>query len=256
MNRNYALSFPGPPVAFAGQVPWINPATRQVEWINQPLVDDLLGPSIGSGGFGFTTTLLNSATATLGGNTAGHPGVVSLATAALSNGAATLRTVSNSQSGPSPTGTIKHRLLFCFQTPASLSDGTDQYELWLGWGNSTGSKPTNGLFLDYIHSLNSGNWTPTVGNGGAYTTASGGSSVAVAVSTWYWCYVEYDGASAKFWIATDVAGKPGLPGPFTFLGQCTTNLPQANQYGMSYVIAKSLGTNSRVLTMDKVLVSV
>jgi hypothetical protein len=37
MNRNSALIFPGSLVATPGSIPWINPGTRQIEWIPVPV---------------------------------------------------------------------------------------------------------------------------------------------------------------------------------------------------------------------------
>ena len=244
--------YPPRNIGLPGQIQWINPATGQPEWINPPMVDDFCASGIGTGGIGWTTTVANSGTVTVGGNVQGHYGVAALQSNALSNGTAVLRTVQNSGTG----GGRKQRLLMCVQTPSALSDGTDRYQLWAGTGNSTGAEPTHGVYFDYIDTLNSGIWTPKTANGGSRTTASGGTDITVVAATWYWLYIEYDGIVAKFWVATEVAGLPGRPGAFTFVGSSSTNLPTANQYGLNFVMLKSLGTNNRSLTVDKVLFGV
>lgn len=252
MNRNLGLFAGNPVPGFPGQVPWINPVTNTLEWVNCLMADDLVASGIGTGGLGWTTSVANSGTVVIGGNTQGHAGVISLNTNALSNGNACLRTVGNSMTG----GGHKQRLLTCLKMPA-LSNGTDRYEVWFGFSNSTGGAPTTGVYFDYIDTLNSGNWTAKTSSGGSTTTASGGANVAVVANAWYWLYIEYDGVVAKFWVATDLSGSVvGVPGPFTFIGQSTTNLPTANQYGLSYVILKSLGTTPVSPIVDKVVLSV
>jgi hypothetical protein len=256
MNRNSALIFPGALVATPGSVPWVNPGTRQVEWIPAPVVDEFVVGSLSSGPLGWLTTqVLNGGTIAVGAGDAGHPGTADMATSAATNGVANIRTSNNIIFGQAGK---KHRLLMVFKTPAILSSAGDAYVLAAGFSDALTAGPVNSAALiEYSHSINSGNWNAKVNNGGAVTTATGGTAVAVVANTYYWFYLEFDSNIAKFWVAADVAATPGTPGPFTYLGACATNIPNAtNKSAFQHSIIKSAGTTSVTTRLDKVVYSI
>lgn len=256
MNRNSALVFPSPLIATPGCVPWINPGTRQIEWIPAPVVDEFIAGGAGNGPIGWLTTqVLNGGTIAAGTGDTGHPGCFDMATSAATNGVSNFRTSNNIVFGQAGK---KHRLLMVFRTPAILSSAGDAYTLAAGFSDALTAGPVNSAALiEYSHSINSGNWNAKTNNGGAVTTATGGSNVAVAVTTYYWLYVELDSSVVKFWVAADVTGTPGTPGPFTYLGACATNIPAfANRSALQLSIIKSAGTTSVLTRIDKVVYSI
>jgi len=69
-------------------------------------------------------------------------------------------------------------------TPSSLSDGTNDYAIRVGFNASTGGGgTTDGMYFQYNHSLVSGNWGTATTNGGS--TQLNNSGIAVTTSTKY-----------------------------------------------------------------------
>lgn len=69
------------------------------------------------------------------------------------------------------------------RTPSSLSDGTNDYTLRIGFGDVGGGGATDGMYFDYNHSNVSGNWGCATTNGGS--TERNNSGIAVTTSTLY-----------------------------------------------------------------------
>jgi hypothetical protein len=221
-----------------------------------PVIDECISGSVGVGSIAWLTSqVANGGTIASGAGDAGHPGTFDLATSAATNGVANIRSANNIVFGQAGK---KHRLLMVFKTPAILSSGGDTYVLAAGCSDALTAGPVNSAALiEYSHTINSGNWNAKVNNGGSVTTATGGSAVAVVANTYYWLYLELDSSVTKFWVAADVAATPGTPGPFTFLGACSTNIPAtANRAAFQLSIIKSAGTTSVITKLDKLVYSI
>jgi len=141
----------------------------------------------------------------------------------------------------------KNPSLFCTEIglvmSATLSDATDHYGLYVGFGDNAGSgDQTDGMYFGYAHNVNSGKWTINSANNGTRTQADSG--VTAAASGVYYMRVLCDGEipAAYFWINE------------TYCGSLTTNLP-ANDIARAFAhyfvkIEKVAGTADRVVFVD------
>lgn len=100
----------------------------------------------------------------------------------------------------------------------NLSDATNEYELYLGFGDGNSGNPVDGAFIRYVRTA-SANWGIGASTGGTATVTN--SSVPVVATTWLGLRVVVNAAgnSAEFFI-----GNSGN-GSFTSLGTVTTNIP-------------------------------
>jgi hypothetical protein len=101
----------------------------------------------------------------------------------------------------------------------NLSDGTNTYAFRAGAGDSiNGTAPTNGIFLYYTHSNNSGKWSGVTINNSSATQVD--SNITVAVNTWYTLRTVTNSAGTQtdFYVSTS-------GGAFTNIGSSTTNIP-------------------------------
>jgi hypothetical protein len=128
------------------------------------------------------------------------------------------------------------------KTPSALSDGTDTYTIRGGIGSTSGlvSDPSNGIFIRYIHSANSGKWLYVCRAGGVESTADSG--LAVATDTWYRysAVVNAGGTSVTFTINGSNSG--------TVSSNVPTGTSAPMRIGTS--IVKSAGTTSRSMYDD------
>lgn len=227
-------------------------------WNGNPLasypsiIDECMSATI-AGGLGFTSSTSGGTVTLLGAQNANHFGVYVATTGTTTTGMGNLRTGVNI----AVFGSRTVRLIECVKTPAALSDGTDTYEIYTGWGDSTtagdtGSAPgiVDGAFFKYTHSLASGNWVGRTGSGGTFTTASGGTDVAVTASAYWWLGVEGNSTSFKFYVTAD---SNGAPGTWTLIGTSASNLPTSGTTGFIHEIIKSAGTTDRSWYLDKVI---
>jgi hypothetical protein len=229
------------------------------EWNGLPLsyypvtqVDECFAQSIGSTIFTSSVSGTGAAVTITGGLAlANHPGVYAIDCGTTTTGMANLRNSGNT----TLLGSKTQRFIFCLRTPTALSDGTDTYTLFLGLGDQTtagdtGAAPgiVDGAWFQYTHTLNSGNWTGRTGSGGTYTTASGGSNVAVTASAFWWFGIEMNSTSVKFYVASDSSG---VPGSWTLIGTSSSNLPTSGATGFAFQIIKSAGTAARPMYLDK-----
>lgn len=101
----------------------------------------------------------------------------------------------------------------------NLSDATNEYELYIGFGDGNSGNPVDGAFIRYVRT-SSANWGIGASTGGTATVTN--SSVPVVATTWLGLRVVVNAAgnSAEFFI-----GNLG-DGSFTSLGSpITTNIP-------------------------------
>jgi hypothetical protein len=125
-----------------------------------------------------------------------------------------------------------------FRSPAVLSDATNEYFIHAGFIDSVVGDSADGAFLKYTHSLNSGQWQFLTADN--TTRATGNSTVALAVNTWY-CLrvVMYPNGTAEFYV-------DGVS-----LGRNTANLPgSARDFSFGIVLRKNAGTTARNMLVD------
>lgn len=219
------------------------------EWVNPPCVWEFSDSSV---------TAWTSASANSGSSSAavtgeaGHLGVYSGSTGALTNGAGGFRM----HTAVGTVGAGRVRLLWLIKTPPALSGAVDKYEIFCGFSDNNTGQATDGIYFDYTDDLSSGNWAGKTANNSSRTTASAGTgNVAVVASTWYWLYVTATSTSADFYVAAD-SGTPGVPNAYTFIGSCASNIPTAvgREFGLEAVISKeagSSGTAPEVMLIDR-----
>lgn len=168
----------------------------------------------------------------------GHTGIVQISTGTTTTGAGYIYKDSHYVVGG---GALSCEGLSRIPT---LSDGTQTYIARIGLSNDwTGVEPTTGAWLEYTHSVNSGNWR--VGRATNTVATFDTSSIAVASGTWFkwnWDAVA-DGSS----ITLKVDGVTAAT--------VTTNIPAANiarRMVPHVTIIKSAGTTARTILTDYV----
>lgn len=133
-----------------------------------------------------------------------------------------------------------------------LSNGTDTYEAAVGWLGHQSQWNFGTLCFIYTHSLNGGNWstrTRKFDNSASVTTKNSG--VAAVANTWTKLAIEVNGYTETiYFYINDVL----VTTHSTANGD---NIPMPNASGVNsqynFGIAKSAGTNARVLQVDEVL---
>lgn len=92
-------------------------------------------------------------------------------------------------------------------TSNPLSDGTNTYTIRAGFLDSISAEPTDGVFLRYVHSANSGKWLFVARQNGSESTYDTGITFAVG-TTYYYAIVIYGGLAtpaADLYLGTDVS---------------------------------------------------
>jgi hypothetical protein len=119
----------------------------------------------------------------------------------------------------------------------TLSDGTDTYDAYLGFGEDEQDlNHDNGAYFKYTHGTNSGRWQAVTANAGVRTATDS----TVAANTVYRTFsieVNAGGTNVSFSVDGVVVAN-------------TTNIPTANFTGIVFKIVKSAGTTSRQLHLD------
>jgi len=120
-----------------------------------------------------------------------------------------------------------------------LSDGTNTF--WFGCGfidfSYLSSLPSDGVWLQYKHDVNSGNWQLSSTSGGTQTTTN--SSTAVAADAWTTIrVVVYKSDLAEIFVNR------------TSVGTLTSNLPFNRDTNLCMIIEKTAGTTARLVYVD------
>jgi hypothetical protein len=136
-----------------------------------------------------------------------------------------------------------HALEWLVYLPA-VSDGTDTWFSWQGFGNGTTGQPTNGCYFYYpSHAANSGNWQLLCSKASSHTTTN--TSTAPTFSGWQRLRIEVDAGAT---VATFYVNGSSV-------GTVTTNIPNTvstNKFGVQFTMLKSAGTNDRIAYLDYV----
>jgi SO2946-like, C-terminal domain len=125
---------------------------------------------------------------------------------------------------------------------SALSDGTDTYQVQIGFGDHSASAYDDGIWFDYIHSANSGKWVCKTASNTTVTTLNT-STTAVAGQWVSLAWVLNANATSVEFFINGVSQ-----------GTITTNIPSGvdRATGPRMRILKSAGTNSRSLYCDYV----
>ena len=170
--------------------------------------------------------------------TTDEPGAWSISTGTTTGGLA--RASGASVTGPYTFGSGEVILEFRLYSPAALSDGTDTYTIVAGFSDAAGDG-TDGAYVRYTHSANSGKWTCVTRSNTTESTADSG--VTVATSTWYRVRIVINaaGTAAAFYINDNTTAKATIE----------TNIPTGvgRETYHSFNIVKSAGTTARVMYM-------
>lgn len=126
----------------------------------------------------------------------------------------------------------------------TLSNGTDTFSVKIGIGDGVnGGNPTDGLWFEYTHSVNSGNWVIKTASNASGTTSN--TSTAASAGSWVSFAIEVNaaGTSAEFFING------------SSVGTITTNIPTGagRETALFFDIVKTAGTTARQLDVDAVL---
>ena len=127
---------------------------------------------------------------------------------------------------------------------SALSDGTDTYTARVGLCDSGTADATDGVYLRYIHSVNSGNWVIVLRSNSSGTETVVNCNAGPAANTWASYHLTITPTRVE-------AYKDGV-----LMGSTTTmtHLPtgSSRMTGVALSIIKSAGTTSRSLAMDGV----
>lgn len=188
---------------------------------------------ISTGMLGWTNTA-NSGAFSGASGVDGHPGIVQLSTSGSSTAAPIQRFVTTVLTLGGGRITAEWAILI-----PVLSDGTETFEVKLGFGDSTtGADPANGVWLSYTHGVNSGQWVGKTS--AASTPSSSNSTSAPSADTWYNVRVVVDGTTATFYV-NDV-----------LIATVSTNVPTLTVQPFIQIV-KSVGTTTRTLRSDMFL---
>lgn len=168
-----------------------------------------------------------------------RPGVISLTTLADSLASPTLYKggIRNSSGCGLVLGGGVVTLQFWCKLSA-LSDGTDTYKARIGMTTNSETPPTNGVWFEYTHSVNSGKWTINCAAASSTSTANTGSTVD---TNWHVYKIVANAAatSIAFFIdGTEVTNSPVI-----------SNIPTIGIIP-TLSITKSAGTSARLLSVD------
>lgn len=124
----------------------------------------------------------------------------------------------------------------------NLSDGTNSYRAWIGFADRrNATNATDGVYFSYTHNVGGGNWqAETYSN----NLTAGPFDTGIAADTnWHRFEISVDKAAAqiRFWIDGALVYSAGAGSPSG----------TARATGVSVQIAKSLGTTTRSLYVDK-----
>lgn len=118
-----------------------------------------------------------------------------------------------------------------------LSDATDTYTVYLGFGDTTnGTEPTEGCYFKYTHSVNAGKWQAVTSNASVRTAVDTGITVDLLYSIFE---IEINAAGTS--VTYKINGAT--------VATITTNIP-SGFFGLDFIMTKSAGTTSRKYIMD------
>ncbi len=184
----------------------------------------------------FSHTVVGSTIETTGAfASAAHPGVIVLSTGALATDVVGIQTDTTCLLF----GGGRMILNFMIRIP-TLSDGTDRYNLYLGFGDTlVAGEFVDGAYFIYSDNINSGNWRLSTASNSTRTTFD----TSTAVDTnWHLLTVDVNAAGtlASFFIDG------------SSVGTINTNIPTGagRQFGIDFKMDKALGTNPRSLEID------
>ncbi len=125
---------------------------------------------------------------------------------------------------------------------SAVSNGTDTYTLRIGFIDSLSVESTNGVFLRYTHSVNSGQWVFVARDNGSETTSNGSTAPATSIATTQSIEIQINAAGNSATAYVNGVQQ----------GSALTALPTASTRYVSpgAMILKSAGTTSRYFTVD------
>jgi len=129
-----------------------------------------------------------------------------------------------------------------FKAPAALSDATNAYTCRFGLLDSLSGEPTDGIYLRYIHSANSGKLLAVARSNGVESTQDTGIALVASETYHLSILVRPSAGTADFFLSADQSAP-------AFVGTISSNVPVAvaRAYGAGASIIKSAGTTSRTL---------
>lgn len=125
----------------------------------------------------------------------------------------------------------------------TLSDATNTFLVQAGLHDNFSGNPVDGVFFEYTHSVNSGDWTTYVYNNGS-TVGGFDTNVAVSASNWYRLEIEVNAAATEILFSIDG----------TVVQTFTGSIPTGNARRMGFMaqIRKTAGTTARSAYADYV----
>lgn len=224
LTKRSVSSYPGVPLISNGSLPnWFDPA------FDVYIVDDFI-TTVGNGPEGIIAWQRGGPGFTAGETDAEHPGTIAMETGGTAN-------CGISSGNPIRSGAGRLRVSWIAKL-SNLSDSSDDYTARIGLGDRVQpSFYNNGIWFEYNHAVNSGNWTiASNGYGGGAANTS-----TAADTSWhkYTIDINATGTSANCYIDdVEVANSPV---------SITNN---TNILGPAASIQQTSGSNNRILTLD------
>lgn len=169
------------------------------------------------------------------GDVGGRPGIVQLQTGTTSTGRAAV----HSQSVSMLLGHGATKFETAFRVP-TLSDGTETFTLRAGFIDSQSVESTDGIFLRYTDSVNSGKFEVVSMSNASPTVADSG--VTVVASTWYKLRIEINAGATSALVYING----------TLVATVTATIPTgaSRNTGAGVFVLKSNGGTSRNIDCD------
>lgn len=168
---------------------------------------------------------------------AGRPGIIGITAGPNSEGAC----LSNAAASATPSYVSAGVGIFTYEASIkldTLSVTNQVYVARVGIGNpvANSTEPTNGIYLAYTNTVNSGNWVGITRN--ASTSTSVNSSVAGSTN---WIKLKFVANAAATSVEFFIDG--------VSIGTSATNIP-TSQVGFFFQMARVSGANSKVMDID------
>ena len=166
----------------------------------------------------------------------GNPGIINFQTGSTTTGSAS---IFNNQKSTFGNGSYECEFRLKIE---DLSTSSQRFTLYIGFGTSFTTEPTDGAYFVYSDNINSGNWQAKTASSSSRTTAN--SSTAVVADAWIKLKIVVNaaGTSVSFYVdGVEIANSP-----------ITTNIPTSTFFDLGMGVVKSVGSTNRFIYLDYV----
>ena len=218
-------------VAFDGELKWFDPSIHVI------LYEDFFG-GFNYGSYSWKGNNNSGVTRSNQIALSTNPGFFSVQTSNSSSSTPSLSLLEFNGWGGQIFGAGRSRFHY-YARVRTLSDASETYTARIGFGDQQSAVPSNGVWLEYTHGTNSGNWVGISSNSSTQSTANG---TIAATTDWTKLGIEVnaDATSVSYFVDdVEISNSP-----------ITTNIP-ASACAPFISMTKSNGTTTRELDVDQ-----